>query len=290
MTPTGEELQELGDIAVEAATAAGELVARTRPAEVEHKEAGASLASQVVTEVDRASETLILQHLQPTVDRLGLGVLTEERDDDGGRLVADAFWCIDPIDGTLPFIEGRPGCAVSVALVRRDGRPLVGVVRDPVHSITWRAIDGHGLTRGGERWTPPTSTSDVLSVFADRSLLDGDGGAEVEAALHDTAAGLGLTGAEIHVGFGAVMNACSVLASGPACYLKLPAERGGGSLWDFAATACLFGEAGAVATDVHGASLDLNRPDSTFMNHRGVLFASDATVAESLRSRLRGHV
>lgn len=290
MTPTGDELQELADLAVEAATAAGALVARTRPVDVEHKDGAASLASQVVTEVDRASEALILEHLQPAADRLGLGVLTEERDDDGGRLTADAFWCVDPIDGTLPFIEGRPGYAVSIALVRRDGRPLIGVVHDPVRSTTWRAVDGHGIGRNGEPWAAPEPTGDVLTVFADRSLLDGDGGGAVEAMLHDAAGALGLTGAKIHVGFGAVMNSCSVLTSGPACYLKPPAERGGGSLWDFAATACLFGEAGASATDVHGAPLDLNRPDSTFMNHRGVLFASDDTVAAALRSRLRGRV
>ena len=36
---------------------------------------------------------------------------------------------------------------------------------------------------------------------------------------------------------------------------------------------------GAVATDFPGNPLDLNRPDSTFMNHRGVFFASDAALA-----------
>ena len=76
-----------------------------------------------------------------------------------------------------------------------------------------------------------------------------------------------------------------VLDNQPGCYLKLPAGRGGGSLWDFAATACMFHEAGSVATDVHGGALDLNRPDSTFMNHRGVLFASDERVARRLTRR-----
>ena len=51
-------------------------------------------------------------------------VLTEETEDDGGRLRADYFWCVDPLDGTLPFIEGRPGSAVSIALIARDGTPV----------------------------------------------------------------------------------------------------------------------------------------------------------------------
>ena len=80
------------------------------------------------------------------------------------------------------------------------------------------------------------------------------------------------------------MNACGVLTTPPACYFKQPKPSGGGSLWDFAATACLFAEAGAIATDVHGGPLDLNRADSTFLNHRGVLFATDETLAHQLRT------
>ena len=117
----------------------------------------------------------------------------------------------------------------------------------------------------------------------DQSLLAGDAARPVTDALDRAAARLGLRGPEFHVGAGAVLNACGALTSGPACYLKLPAQRGGGSLWDFAATACLFHEAGAIATDVHGARLDLNRPDSTFMNHRGALYATDEALATRIR-------
>ena len=80
------------------------------------------------------------------------------------------------------------------------------------------------------------------------------------------------------------MNACRVLAHPSACYFKFPGPTGGGSLWDFAATACLFAEIGAVATDIHGGLLDLNRADSTLMNHRGVLFATDEALARRIRA------
>ena len=49
------------------------------------------------------------------------------------RLELNYFWCIDPLDGTLPFIEGKVGYAVSIGLVSRDGTPLIGVVCDPYH-------------------------------------------------------------------------------------------------------------------------------------------------------------
>ena len=66
------------------------------------------------------------------------------------------------------------------------------------------------------------------------------------------------------------------------------AEDGGGSLWDYAASACLFEEAGAVVCDVFGNPLDLNRSDSTFMNHRGALYATDLVLAKHIKKIISG--
>lgn len=106
----------------------------------------------------------------------------------------------------------------------------------------------------------------------------------IRIALDEISTSLGLRGVQIFVGAGAVMNACGVLERAPACYFKFPkVASGGGCAWDFAATACLLQEAGAIATDMRGAPLDLNRRDSTYMNHRGVLFASSAELASRIR-------
>ena len=285
MTLAVDDLHELADLAIAAATEAGRMIARSRPQDVQHKAGGASLASQVVTEIDRRSEDIILDTLAPTLGRFELGLLTEERADDGGRLTADHFWCIDPLDGTLPFIEGTPGYSVSVALVGRNGTPWIGVVYDPVEATMVHAIKGVGAFRDGRPWpTEPQAQGESLSVFADRSLLQRQDIGEVRAALDQVAQDLGLSGAPLESTRGGVMNAYNVLVQPPACYIKFPGPTGGGSLWDFAATACLFNEVGATATDIHGDPLDLNRPDSTFMNHRGVLFATDEALAARLRT------
>ena len=34
---------------------------------------------------------------------------------------------------------------------------------------------------------------------------------------------------------------------------------------------------------LHGQPLDLNRPDSTFMNHRGAVYATDENLARCIR-------
>ena len=278
------DLHQLADLAILAATEAGQMIAKSRPQEVQHKTAGgASLASQVVTEIDRRSEAIILDTLSPTLERFELGLLTEEQDDDASRLTADYFWCIDPLDGTLPFIGGTPGYAVSIALVRRDGTSCIGVVYDPVEQTMLHAISGNGAFRDGQPWPSEVPQADVLSVFADRSFRDQAEHDGLMQTLEQLARDLGLSGLSVHATTGAVMNASGVLSTAPACYFKFPKPAGGGSLWDFAATACLFHEVGAVASDIYGGPLDLNRADSTFMNHRGVLFASDEAVARQIR-------
>ena len=279
------ELTDLADLAIDAATAAGELIARSRPKEIEHKSRSGSLASQVVTEVDRRSEAIILELLKPTIKRFELGLLTEEQPDDGGRLSADYFWCIDPIDGTLPFIEGTPGYAVSIALVRRDGTPAIGVVYDPVDETVIHAVAGVGAFRNGRPWVP-SSSGTKLSLFTDKSFLSSQECGQITTVLEQIARDLGLTGLDVDATAGAVMNACKVLVNPRACYVKLPKQNGGGSLWDYAGTACIFREAGAVATDIYGERFDLNRTDSTLMCHRGILFASDQPLAQRIRAQL----
>ena len=71
------------------------------------------------------------------------------------------------------------------------------------------------------------------------------------------------------------MNGIRVLENNPACMLKLPKkEKGGGSIWDFAATACIFQELGLPATHFNGERLDLNKKDGAFMNEKGVYYSS----------------
>ena len=86
-------------------------------------------------------------------------------------------------------------------------------------------------------------------------------------------------------GNGAVKNACAVLLNPYACYLKYPKKSaGGGCLWDFAATACIVKEAGGWVSDIYGNALDLNRFESLFMNHKGVVFCSSEALATPLLS------
>ncbi len=279
MTLTSSDLTTLSERACSAARAAGAFIANARPRVIEQKPGATSAASLVVTDIDRESEYMILDALAPTISRHDVGVLSEETPDTKQRLTKQYFWCIDPLDGTLAFVEGTAGFAVSIALVSQAGTPVIGVVCDPTSGTVHHAIAGHGVFTDGVSRAQIRPESKTLSVFFDRSFQTAPMYQAVLDSLHAANGDVA-----INLGAGAVMNACRTLDNAPACYFKYPKQtRGGGSLWDFAATACLFAEAGAVATDIHGQPLDLNRADSTYMNHRGVLYATDPQIAQLVR-------
>ena len=292
MRLSAENLKQLAECAGNAVREAGALIAQTDAREVlvQHKAGGESLASQVVTEVDELSQAIILKHLLPTCATYDLALLAEEQPDDGSRLEKDAFWCIDPLDGTLPFTQSIPGYAVSIALVARDGTPLIGVVYDPSTSTHYQAVQGQGALRDGEHWTlQPSPGAAPLSFISDRSITSHPQFDAALAQLQALASELGQDGLQTTLTGGAVMNALWVLERAPACYFKFPKpQAGGGSLWDYAATACIYAELGAWCSDVGGQRLDLNRADSTFMNHRGVLVASGRALGQALLAVLVG--
>jgi len=291
MRLTAEDLTYLSQCAVAAAKEAGALIASyaNKSVAVQRKEGGNSVASQVVTEVDLLSEKIIINVLQPTCEQYDLALLTEESIDDRARLEKDYFWCVDPMDGTLAFTESRPGYSVSIALVSRSAEAVIGVVYDPVTHRLYQATKGQGVLRNGEPWgLPAVSIEDKsLTLVCDRGFIVKPYYAELCNALQTIAKEHGYCGLQTLERNGAVLNACFILENPPAVYFKCPKpQQGGGSLWDFAATAALFHELGFVATDFHGKPLDLNRADSTFMNHRGVLFAMDKTLAADIHGLL----
>jgi 3'-phosphoadenosine 5'-phosphosulfate (PAPS) 3'-phosphatase len=119
----------------------------------------------------------------------------------------------------------------------------------------------------------------------DRKLKDTPRAADIESLLHEHAKRLSLNGVTEIAGAGAVLNGILVLENGPACMLKLPKkESGGGSIWDFAATACIYQEFGLPVTNFDGGRLDLNRNDGTFMNHSGFFLSAHKIVAEAASS------
>lgn len=278
MTLTQTTLLELADVAKKAALKAGEYIASRSNETVvaQTKDGGSTLASQVFTEVDIQSEKMILEVLSPTCDKYGLGMLAEESPDVSSRLVKDYFWCVDPLDGTLPFIEGVSGYAVSIALVSKSGASVIGVVYDPLKDDLYCAVKGEGVQINGKPFSKSIEKAKRLTFITDRSFIKHKQIGQIKEALEDYCKSKGYSEIDIISNGGAAMNACWVLQKSPACYFKFPKkEDGGGSLWDYAATACILQEADFYASNIFGKDLDLNRNDSSFMNHEGILYTTE---------------
>jgi myo-inositol-1(or 4)-monophosphatase len=99
-----------------------------------------------VTEADLAVDTFLkdtLRHARPDY-----GWLSEESLDDPARLEARRVFVVDPIDGTVAFMKGRPHFTICAAVVE-NGRPIAGVVLNPAADENFIAETGKGAFLNG---------------------------------------------------------------------------------------------------------------------------------------------
>src|SRR3712207_1829475 len=139
---------ELLDLALHAARlAGGTLLERYgRAGHVRLK----STATDPVSEADRASEALLVATILQA--RPEDGLLGEEGADRPS--MSGLRWVVDPLDGTVNYLYGHPGWAVSVACEERGEtgwRTLAGVVHDPLLHETYHATPGGGAWLGDRR-------------------------------------------------------------------------------------------------------------------------------------------
>ena len=192
-----------------------------------------------VTEVDRAAEATIRAILSR--ERPDDGVIGEEYGAD--RPDAARVWVIDPIDGTRAFLAGRPLFGTLIALLE-DGRPVLGVIDQPIARDRWLGARGHPTTLNGadaQTRACPTLARAHLATTGPTYFGEEDGAAfeRLRGAAGDT-----LWGGDCH-NYG-------LLASG---YLDLVVEAGL-KLHDFAALVPVVEGAGGRMTDWHGRPLD----------------------------------
>jgi 3'(2'), 5'-bisphosphate nucleotidase len=202
----------------------------------------------VVTEADKAAETIILAGLRTALP--GCTVVAEEETAAG--VVTGAvreFWLVDPLDGTREFTSGGDDFAVNIGLVR-DGRPILGVVAVPATGEIFGGIVGIGAWRriGGRespirvRQGPPEG----LTVVASRH--------------HGDAARLGafLTGRNVArvVNFGSSLKFCRI-AEGQA---DLYPRFGRTMEWDTCAPHAVLEAAGGAVETLDGRPLMYGKP------------------------------
>ncbi|MFD3515137.1 inositol monophosphatase family protein [Streptomyces sp. NPDC058657] len=96
-------------------------------------------AGDVVTDLDLASEKIVLRRLQQHFpdDR----IFSEEAGILAGK--GERTWLVDPLDGSNNIAIGLNVYVVGVGLCLGE-RPVLGVVHEPTSRTTWYAVTGQG--------------------------------------------------------------------------------------------------------------------------------------------------
>jgi len=222
------------DAAVEAGTM---LAAQRPPGRSGRPEVTATKSSptDVVTEMDRAAEALIIGRLR--AERPGDAVLGEEGGESGRGRVR---WIIDPLDGTVNYLYGLADWAVSIA-AEVDGALVAGVVTVPVRGEVFTAVAGGGAWLRARDEPPVALRCNTGVPLAEALVATGFGYAAARRAVQGEVVAAVLPQVrDIRRGGSAAVDLCSVAAGRVDAFY----ERGL-NYWDYAGGGLIATEAGA---------------------------------------------
>jgi len=195
------------------------------------------------------------------------GIIGEEH----GRSREDAewVWVLDPIDGTKSFISGIPLFGTLIALTRR-GRPVLGVIDQPILGERWLGAAGRATTlNGAPVRTRPCPALDRATLFSTAPEIMFEGQDAAGFAALRRAVKLARTGTDCY--------AYAQLASG---FIDLVVE-GALKPYDYCALAPVIAGAGGTITDWQGRALDL-------ASDGRVVACGDPALAAPARALLTG--
>jgi myo-inositol-1(or 4)-monophosphatase len=221
-----------------------------------------------VTEADLAVDRFLNEHLRPA--RPDYAWLSEETDDDQARLSADTLFVVDPIDGTVAFLKNRPYFTICAAIVHK-GRPIAGVVYNPISEECFTAREGAGAMCNGKG----IRVSMRAEIEGCRML--GDAAMFKHAAWNEPP---NRPWPEMHVETrNSIAYRMALVAGGEFdAMMALSAKRD----WDLAAADIIVSEAGGIASTHDGSTLIFNRPSAL----QPSVFAANPTLHANLIKRV----
>jgi myo-inositol-1(or 4)-monophosphatase len=257
---------DLLDLAVATAREAAALVTRDRGSAAAAVDVKSS-PTDVVTAVDTAAERLITDRLLAA--RPHDGLLGEEGADRPGT--SGVRWVVDPIDGTVNFLYGLRGYAVSIA-AQIDGVTVAGAVLDVPTGDLFTATRGGGAHLSTATGPAPLRLHGNRPESLGQTLVATGFGYRVEQR---RAQGAVLAQVlpevrDIRRQGCASLDLCAAAAGRVDAYYELDLKP-----WDHAAGALVAAEAGLVVTGL---------PGSPFAEPMAV--AVPETVAEALLALL----
>lgn len=219
-----------------------------------------------VTAADHASERAILSELHQRYP--GEPIVSEE-----SRAVAQIasgpVWCVDPLDGTREYSQGRHDYAVLIGLLI-DGAPVAGAVALPAEDlVVWGAV-GHGAFLGDSplQLYPVTRLEDA-TVIHSRSHIGPRLAGILDALAPKRTVAAGSAG----------YKAAQLLTGGAHVYIH---PSGGTMWWDSVAPAAILLAVGGTFADASGEPIRYEGG----LEHRGGLLFAVPGIEPALRERL----
>ncbi|WP_225748330.1 inositol monophosphatase family protein [Eikenella sp. Marseille-P7795] len=197
-----------------------------------------------LTEADLHAQALFAERLPQLIacPMLGEEMSADEQLAMWRRHAQSGLWVVDPIDGTNNFINGLPHFALSVAYVRH-GRSRLGAIFHPMMREMFAAEHGRGASLNGQSLPlrhAPKRLKEAIAGVEVKYLRSGKLASRMQT-LHPF-------GSQRSMG-ASTLDWCYLAAGRYDLYL-----HGGQKLWDYAAGALIYEEAGGRLATLEGDS------------------------------------
>jgi myo-inositol-1(or 4)-monophosphatase len=215
--------------------------------------------NDLVTTMDKSTEKFFLEKIKTTFPDHFL--LSEEGFGDEVKSLSGTVWIIDPIDGTMNFVQQKRNFTISIGIYH-EGVGEIGLIYNVMEDELYSAIRGEGAFKNGNK-LPLLRKEQLLeeSVIGLNHLWLCENPLVDEKVMQDlvrTARGSRTYGS-------AALEFAFVAEGILEGYLTM-----GLSPWDFAAGIILVNEVGGITSTIDGAEINMIGRNSVFTGHPAV--------------------
>ena len=248
---------------------ARELMPRFKHVAAEKKHDGS-----LVTEADRVVEAALGEALPHLFDCPMLGEEMPKQEQKRIWREAEWCWCVDPLDGTSNFANGKRYFGISVALMHRR-KSVLGVVFDPNTNEVFHGLLDGGAWLDGKRMKP-TATKHLSEASVEVGRFKRLGRLRIALFENRPFRKLSMSGAS-------VLQWCHMADSRVDAFL-----HAGEQPWDYAAGALILEEAGGRIATLHHD--DYWKSDGTGDWSKSVIAARHPALFDEWKRWVRNHL
>ncbi len=201
-----------------------------------------------LTLADQISHDIIVKGLEALTPRIP--VISEEGKDTPYETRKDweAYWCVDPLDGTKEFVKRNGEFTVNIALMYHN-EPVFGVIYVPVTGELYYGGEGIGSWK-------EDAAGNKKQIYADKQSEEWIAVGSKSHASHDEANLLKQYNVQSTTAIGSSLKFCLIAEGKAHIYYR----QGPTMEWDTAAGQAIAVYSGAIMTDANGEPFKYNKP------------------------------